>query len=102
MKIFHHLKKNLSLRLVNLVGLSVVFACLLLSAGYIRHELSYDRHNSNFDRIVRLSLQYNNEPIDGRILTLAGLGVLFISVVSVSMQSWRAATSNPVDGIAIT
>jgi len=60
-------KKNLSLRIVNLVGLSVVFACMLLSAGYIRREMSYDRHNANVDRIVRMTMQFNNEPVDGRL-----------------------------------
>jgi putative ABC transport system permease protein len=44
-----------------------MFACLLLSASYIKQELSYDRHHTNADRIVRMSLQFNNEPVDGRI-----------------------------------
>ncbi|MCL2098736.1 MAG: ABC transporter permease [Bacteroidales bacterium] len=68
MKIFRLFKKNLSLRMVNFVGLSVVLACLLLSAGYIKRELSYDRHHANAERIVRLTLQFDNEPADGRIL----------------------------------
>jgi len=38
--------------------------------------------------------------LDWWIFALAGLGVLLISIVSVSMQSWRASTANPVDGIA--
>ena len=67
MKFFRQFRKNVSLRVVNFVGLSVVFACLLLSVGYIRRELSYDRHNANYDRIVRMTMQYNNEPVDGRI-----------------------------------
>jgi len=58
MKLF---RKNLSLRIVNLIGLSVVFACLLLSAGYIKRELRYDRHNENVDRIVRKSVQFDNK-----------------------------------------
>jgi len=40
--------------------------------------------------------------LDWWIFALAGLSVLLISVVSVSMQSWRAATDNPVDGISKT
>jgi putative ABC transport system permease protein len=38
-------------------------------------------------------------PLDWWIFALSGLSVLLISVVSVSMQSWRAATANPVDAI---
>ena len=67
MRIFRRFRKNISLRIVNLVGLTVVFACLLLSAGYIKQELNYDKYHANADRIVRISLQFDNEPVDGRI-----------------------------------
>ncbi len=60
-------RKNLSLRIVNLAGLSIMFACLLLSAGYVKQELSYDRHHANANRIARLSLQFDDEAVDGRI-----------------------------------
>jgi len=66
MKIFRHFRKNISLRMVNFAGLSIMFACLLLSAGYIKRELSYDRHHAKADRIVRLTLQFDDEPVDGR------------------------------------
>jgi putative ABC transport system permease protein len=36
------------------------------------------------------------------IFALAGLSVLLISIISVSLQSLRAATANPVDGITKT
>jgi putative ABC transport system permease protein len=65
---FCRFRKSLSLRVVNWLGLSVMFACLLLSYSYIKRELSYDRHHVNADRIVRLSMQFNDEPVDGRIL----------------------------------
>ncbi|WP_294081914.1 ABC transporter permease [Proteiniphilum sp. UBA5384] len=65
--IFRRLVKSRSLRIVNLLGLSVIFACLLLSYRYIRKELSYDRFNENADRMVRLSIQYDDEPLDGRL-----------------------------------
>lgn len=65
--IFRRLVKSKSLRIVNLLGLSVIFACLLLSYQYIRKELSYDRFNENADRMVRLSIQYDDEPLDGRL-----------------------------------
>lgn len=65
--IFRRLVKSRSLRIVNLLGLSVIFTCLLLSYQYIRKELSYDRFNENADRMVRLSIQYDDEPLDGRL-----------------------------------
>ncbi|MCL2245901.1 MAG: hypothetical protein FWC10_02170 [Lentimicrobiaceae bacterium] len=67
MKFLRLFKKNLSLRIVNIVGLAIMFTCLLLSASYIKRELNYDKHNTNADRIVRISLQFDNEPVDVRI-----------------------------------
>ncbi len=67
MKIFRRFKNNISLRIVNLLGLSIIFACLILSYNYITKELSYDKHHINADRMVRMSLQYNEDPVDGRI-----------------------------------
>ena len=67
MYVFRQFKKNRALRFVNIIGLSVVFACLLLSYGYVKHELSYDLHNENAGRMVRMSLQTDNNPVDGRI-----------------------------------
>ena len=68
MKFFRHLRKGISLRIINFVGLSIMFACMLLSAGYIKRERSYDRHHTHIDRIVRMTIQFNNEPIDGRVV----------------------------------
>ncbi len=67
MNIIKRFRKSGSLRAVNFVGLSVMFACVLLSYGYINRELSYDRYNVNADRIVRLSLKKGDNPMDGRI-----------------------------------
>ena len=63
-------KKSKYLRVVNLLGLSVIFACMLLSFAYVRKEFSYDRFHSKADRIVRLSMQFGSDPVDGRIYAL--------------------------------
>jgi putative ABC transport system permease protein len=39
--------------------------------------------------------------LDGWIFILAGCSVLLVSVLSVSLQSWRAASANPVEAIKI-
>ncbi len=65
--LFRRLSKSKSLRIVNLAGLAIVFACLLLSYGYVKKELSYDRFHANAGRIYRLTLQYDDFPVDGRI-----------------------------------
>jgi putative ABC transport system permease protein len=49
----------------------VIFACLILSYIYIKKEWSYDRFNKNAGRMVRFSIQYDNNPVDGRISEFA-------------------------------
>ncbi|PCI77134.1 MAG: hypothetical protein COB20_08715 [SAR86 cluster bacterium] len=41
--------------LVNLLGLSVGFACCLTVGLYLKNELSYDLHNTNHENIFRLA-----------------------------------------------
>ena len=74
--VFRRFLKSKYLRAVNLLGLSIIFACIVLSYIHVKKELSYDRFNVNADRIARLSLQYNDEPIDGRIYGFSGSGML--------------------------
>lgn len=40
---------------INVAGLALGLACALLMALFVRHELSYDRHFANSERIVRIS-----------------------------------------------
>ena len=43
---------------INIIGLAVGLACCLLIALYVRHELSFDRHYQNADRIYRISRDF--------------------------------------------
>lgn len=70
MMFLRRFKKSKYLRVVNFLGLSVIFTCLILSFAYIKKELSYDSFHSKADRIVRLSMQLDSDPVDGRIYGL--------------------------------
>jgi len=59
--VFRRFLKSKYLRAVNLLGLSIIFACLILSYSYVKQEISYDRFNVNADRLVRMSVAYSNE-----------------------------------------
>lgn len=61
------MRRHVSLRLVNLAGLAVVLAALIVSVNHIMRELSWDRYNANADRIARLALVWEDSPVDGRI-----------------------------------
>jgi putative ABC transport system permease protein len=52
---WRNLWKNKSFTLINIIGLAIGMAACLLIYTYIRFELSYDKFNSNVDRIYRLS-----------------------------------------------
>jgi len=65
--LLRRLKKSKYLRIVNLLGLSVIFLCLMLSFAYIKKELSYDRFHENADRIARLSIRFGDQDLDGRV-----------------------------------
>lgn len=67
MLVFRLLGKHISLRAVNLAGLAIVLASLLISFNHIRRELSWDRYNADAGRIVRLTLGTVGQPVDGRI-----------------------------------
>ena len=68
--------KSKYLRAVNLLGLSLIFACMVVSYIHVKEELSYDRFNTNASDIVRLSLQYNDELVDGRIYGFSAKNLL--------------------------
>jgi putative ABC transport system permease protein len=44
---------------LNILGLAIGFACTLGIAGWIRNELSYDKHLPDSDRIYRLTFETN-------------------------------------------
>jgi putative ABC transport system permease protein len=52
--------------LVNILGLSLGFACCILTYVYIAHELSFDRFHENGDSLFRL-IRINHNP-DGSLL----------------------------------
>jgi putative ABC transport system permease protein len=54
------LKRRLGYAAINVTGLAVGLACCLLIGLYVRHELSYDRHHADAERIVRVASVFND------------------------------------------
>ncbi|MVM33067.1 FtsX-like permease family protein [Spirosoma sp. HMF4905] len=52
---FRNLRKHKTFSFINLTGVAVGLACFLLIALYVKDELSYDRYNTNADRIYRVT-----------------------------------------------
>lgn len=53
-----NLRKNKLYSFINIFGLTVGLATCLLIGVYINNELSYDKFNTNADRIVRATMEY--------------------------------------------
>ncbi len=49
------MKRHKAHTLINITGLAVGFACTILTALFVIHELSYDRFHENADRIYRIA-----------------------------------------------
>src|SRR6478672_2928716 len=68
---FRNLRKNKLYAAINIFGLTVGLAACLLIGVYIMHELSYDKFNTNANRIVRATMEYGSA---GTINTVATTG----------------------------
>jgi putative ABC transport system permease protein len=51
--------KNKAASAINIFGLTIGLTCCLLIALYIQQELSYDKFQTNGDRIARVIMEYN-------------------------------------------
>lgn len=55
---FRHIVGQKLYSAINIAGLTVGLACFILIGLYIQHEMSYDRHYANADRIYRIAHDY--------------------------------------------
>ena len=58
------LMKNKVFSFINIFGLSVGLTCCILIALYINHEISYDKHHQNSDRIFQLGTTFIDEGVE--------------------------------------
>ncbi len=68
---WRNLSKNKLYSSINIFGLTAGLAACLLIGIYINHELSYDKFNVNASRIVRATMEYEQ---DGTVNTTATTG----------------------------
>ena len=52
---WRNLVRNKTYSLINIVGLAIGLSCFLLISLYVLDELSYDKFNTNADRIYRIN-----------------------------------------------
>ncbi len=61
---FRNLHKHKSFSFINVTGLAIGMACVLLISLYIHDELSYDKFHENSDRIFCLTKSASGSPPD--------------------------------------
>ncbi len=55
---FRHLRRDLTHSIINIAGLAVGMALVLLIASWIYNECSYEKYNPNYDRIARVKTTF--------------------------------------------
>lgn len=54
-----NLRKHLTYSMINIAGLSLGLATCLLLMVWIRHELSFDKFHTNYDKLYRVSMEFS-------------------------------------------
>ena len=63
------LKKSLLHSSINIIGLSIGIAAVIMIYSYVRFELSFDKHFINHERIHRISLSFPDGELEREIAT---------------------------------
>ena len=72
---FRFIKRNLAFSLINILGLSLGIALVIISMLWIRFESGFDNFHQNADRIFRVVVQFNKgNYVDNFAQTPAPLG----------------------------
>lgn len=80
---FRSLTKNLSFSIINIAGLSLSLSLAIILIVWLKFEFSFDRFNTNADRIFRVVTEFKNENhSDNFAGTPAPLGTLLKNDIS--------------------
>src|SRR5918993_2353936 len=61
---WRNLMKNKVFSFINIFGLSVGLTCCMFISLYIYHEISYDKHHENGDRIFQLGTAFIDNGVE--------------------------------------
>ncbi|KYG81278.1 hypothetical protein AWW67_07945 [Roseivirga seohaensis] len=100
--ILRSLKREKAFTLINLIGLSIGMFCFLVTALYVRDEVTYDRWHKNADNIYMSSLELKKEdgtsfkvrPSDALMHALKEESTAVLDAVSISRNSYASYKVN--------
>ncbi len=81
--------RNKGYSFINIVGLSVGLACMIILVAFIKNELSYDDYFANSERLYRVYIKGNNE---GQILHIAPVMLPFAPAIKDEIPELEAVT----------
>ncbi len=58
---FRNIRKNKVYSVINVLGLGIGLACTLVILLWVRHEMSYDKHYANKDRLYRVIVNMDDD-----------------------------------------
>ena len=62
---FRNLRKNKIYSLINITGLALALACVLVIVTYVKYELSYDKFHEHYRDIYRVTLEWEDDVQSG-------------------------------------
>ena len=78
--LLRNLYREKSYATINVFGLALALSCSLILICYIKHEMAYDQHNVNYERIVRInSIVTTNGKEERSAFSSIVTGPLFLS-----------------------
>ncbi|MTI30010.1 ABC transporter permease [Xanthovirga aplysinae] len=87
---FRNLIKHKFYTFINITGLAIGMACCLLIFLWVKDELSFDRHNTNLDRMYRISTKEKyNGAVEHMALTPAPLSAILKEEIPEVEESTR-------------
>ncbi|HEY1022665.1 MAG TPA: ABC transporter permease, partial [Flavisolibacter sp.] len=63
---WRNLKRSKVFSFINIFGLSVGLTCCILISLYVYHELRYDTHHANGDRLYRLGTIFIDQGVEDK------------------------------------
>lgn len=87
---FRNLKRKKGFSLINILGLSVGIAAVLLIFRMVQYELSFNKNFKNYDRIVRVCT--HERGLDGQEGYTRGLPIPAMSVLKNTISQFAAST----------
>src|SRR5688572_3600121 len=69
---WRNLMKNKTFSFINIFGLAIGMTCCMLISLYLYHELSYDQHHKNGDRLYQLGTVFIKQGQEDRSANTPG------------------------------